>query len=985
MLGLDGLVNVLIGPVQPSTYFDVQDPGDFTPVGPFYQTGTFGAVQGASISTCLSGQMLSPGPSSFNVVVYLDGDPVFSEVIVAPNNFQEIGSPGTQVLLSDLYGVPGGPAGPLLPPSQASTTPQYVVLDGTLVIDEDYDFVANTNLGVSEIVMKANAKIIVEPGVTFRILGNFFTDAKSLVYGCGSVWDKIEVREGANVQFVLAQIEDGENALFVNKNDDATLNPTLVDLRGNIFLNNGNAVVTEDNGSSKNEIDLIVEGNNFIRDENAYNNFSAGMRLNDMQYTQISNIFAGSFFVGSVFRGLHVGIAAMNTDLDVYAVHFEDMKYMGIGVYDLSTLSLKNNSFTQNNKMLVDGGYGVYAHNSDIDIDKYDFEAPRGIRNSGVFSGEMAISACDIQSSLIGIDVFNMAYEFADIYSNPLIYKTGTSAGHAIRLSNNFDVGDNFNVNSNEIILMEGGTNCIEINNCENILLKENSDILNWTNNKNTVVLNGGKFNHIDCNNISGGVAGILLSGSYNSRIGCNFLNSSDRSLQVFGLCESSKIRGNDFMGDNVDLVYGLNPNSSFAVTGRQPEGAFDDMHGNIFNNLNSSGFDAIHYDPLPQNVEDSRYLVSNNLGNGNNYVPINWQASGAWFLPGNIFQETFTCPEIGCYIPGLLPPGPDSTVDEKIKDGSLNAGLYSAAVNWTGAEHLYERLQNSTTVPPEFSEFLQTNEGSSIGQFFKINDDLKTALQFSSTDKTTLQMAYENKTNLQDSIQVIRSEWAVAGIPFYEFPLDDLDEINNELNQINETINTIYKARKKLVMNLLPDLLISNNAVQVSSTHEQNKRDVNNIYFDFLLSESETLNDVQLLAIESVAHQCPLSGGDAVFQARGLLVLTDSIYTFDDEALCMISPGLQMNNYGGTKQLATEIKVYPNPATSVIEIRWPDLLEDGMIVLTDVNGRELLRYSVKQQNSATIDVSKLPSGIYQGKLSSSTQPDYYFKAILSK
>ena len=214
--GLDGSVSIFIQ----SNNFDVQTNGDYTPlgVGSWFQTGSFMAFADAPIAKCLQGEILTSGSTSFDVVVYLNGTLVYSQNI-STTVFEEIDGTSTDVFLSDLYSTNG----PLLPPSQANFTPQKIKIAGTLVIDENYRFPQNST-GQSEIVMEAGAKIVVEPGITFAIGPEFpnitLGIVKSQIYGCGGLWDKIEIKEGAQVSFWGVKVEDGDNAIYINNNDD---------------------------------------------------------------------------------------------------------------------------------------------------------------------------------------------------------------------------------------------------------------------------------------------------------------------------------------------------------------------------------------------------------------------------------------------------------------------------------------------------------------------------------------------------------------------------------------------------------------------------------------------------------------------------------------------------------------------------------------------------------------------------------------------
>jgi len=279
----------------------------------------------------------------------------------------------------------------------------------------------------------------------------------------------------------------------------------------------------------------------------------------------------------------------------------------------------------------------------------------------------------------------------------------------------------------------------------------------------------------------------------------------------------------------------------------------------------------------------------------------------------------------------------------------------------------------------------MQANATTSIGKFYDVKNGLKSIVAFSENDKLSLQSYYHKKNVLQDSLLAIRVEWSNAGNPPSQSYLEELQNLYKELHPINDAIATIYSTRKQTIINELPNLISENNAISTTTNYELSEKNVNQLYFDWLLSESNILTETQVLTLEVIASQCPLAGGDAVYRARGLLALTDSIYTFDDEQLCNASPPFFNIGQGSTSQQSTAIDIFPNPTKSTLHIHWPELIETGAIVLYDLNGQEVMRRRIKEQFSISIDVHTLPPGLYQGALTSEGSQLYFFKAVVAQ
>ena len=72
----------------------------------------------------------------------------------------------------------------------------------------------------------------------------------------------------------------------------------------------------------------------------------------------------------------------------------------------------------------------------------------------------------------------------------------------------------------------------------------------------------------------------------------------------------------------------------------------------------------------------------------------------------------------------------------------------------------------------------------------------------------------------------------------------------------------------------------------------------------------------------------------------------------------------------------AQVLSVFPNPATSVLNIKWANWEAQNTIIISDITGREMLRSNVATNNAQTgtqqIDVTTLPAGIYLVKINGS-------------
>jgi hypothetical protein len=126
--------------------------------------------------------------------------------------------------------------------------------------------------------------------------------------------------------------------------------------------------------------------------------------------------------------------------------------------------------------------------------------------------------------------------------------------------------------------------------------------------------------------------------------------------------------------------------------------------------------------------------------------------------------------------------------------------------------------------------------------------------------------------------------------------------------------------------------------------------------HFDNLVK----LDSSQITTLESIAWQCPWSGGDAVFQARGLLsFVQDNVY--DDSLLC------QSQQY----RLAEEVFenqglfIYPKPASNRITIEFKNSLSGELNIFNSLGQRQYVKLISEEEKVITVQTANWMAGIY--------------------
>ncbi len=136
---------------------------------------------------------------------------------------------------------------------------------------------------------------------------------------------------------------------------------------------------------------------------------------------------------------------------------------------------------------------------------------------------------------------------------------------------------------------------------------------------------------------------------------------------------------------------------------------------------------------------------------------------------------------------------------------------------------------------------------------------------------------------------------------------------------------------------------------------------------------------------LESIAYQCPLTGGTAVFRARGLLSLVDDYDFGDDVVNCQEVGNRSADGSSVNTKDADGLLIYPNPASTEITVVLPNGSngEYSRIQLLDMSGRLVREVRTSGQASIRLNVSELPRGIYLCKVYRLNGPPLIAKFVL--
>src|SRR5436190_458768 len=100
----------------------------------------------------------------------------------------------------------------------------------------------------------------------------------------------------------------------------------------------------------------------------------------------------------------------------------------------------------------------------------------------------------------------------------------------------------------------------------------------------------------------------------------------------------------------------------------------------------------------------------------------------------------------------------------------------------------------------------------------------------------------------------------------------------------------------------------------------KQSNTCINSIYLGTVARNSSEFSETQISQLRSVAEQCPFEGGNAVYLARDLVALIDTVYG-DYELNCVSSSRINHQSPVNDEKDGNHISVFPNPTNGVIYI----------------------------------------------------------------
>jgi hypothetical protein len=397
----------------------------------------------------------------------------------------------------------------------------------------------------------------------------------------------------------------------------------------------------------------------------------------------------------------------------------------------------------------------------------------------------------------------------------------------------------------------------------------------------------------------------INLRSSENIGLSCNETERFWDGLSVNYPSDGGIFRGNTFRNEQSGLHY-----RTFANVGDQIN------NGNRWQNPFNNTLGAARADmPNLPDYSDDRYFTNPNSV----FTPpsIVTSAFGAtWFVPSN--AATFDCQDAGFVCNWVNPDREGDTTNfvERLVDIAKEQNdntEFGDEKLWMSKNYLIkELLKNDSvaTVDSILASFLDSTKNTAAYKLQMLIHKMNVLQLGNSVLNAQLNLAneiynlkleevYDAESN-NDSI-LVQSLSVQLGQAF----------TNRELilNQINAN-----RLAEKIVLEAELNALTTNIAIEL------NMKSMLLIYLNSCYINNLDNLSTSEAALTSMAYQCPMEFGDAVYWARTMLSMLHESLEFNDEAVCQAETNQRRANIEKLKQSTSINKntlVYPNPANN--------------------------------------------------------------------
>ena len=218
-----------------------------------------------------------------------------------------------------------------------------------------------------------------------------------------------------------------------------------------------------------------------------------------------------------------------------------------------------------------------------------------------------------------------------------------------------------------------------------------------------------------------------------------------------------------------------------------------------------------------------------------------------------------------------------------------------------------------------------------------------------------------------------LESRWQLR-----KFVFDEVDD--NTPYAVHPALSAFYAAHtggsfnkfllvdRKIAQGFFIQANIINNSVVPVNIVESNQQTVNTQILQKLITPSYVYSLSDITSIDVIANQCPLEGGNAVYQARILLMaIAANVIEFDDNCDYNVERSMQTMQTNSIEEPEILFKLYPNPNNGTMLLDYKlNATDKAEIKIYDVAGKLISKYELNSSSTQiNIHDDLLNSSIY--------------------
>jgi hypothetical protein len=662
---------------------------------------------------------------------------------------------------------------------------------------------------------------------------------------------------------------------------------------------------------------------------------------------------------------------------------FDDMNSVGASAYPREGIGLfidskggnnyiDLNSATFNNCKTAIQGHrcgtlitGVTINNVDYGI---DWERSQ-THDLDFISNTITARKCGIRSSLNEPVAFN-----SSIFSNTITV-SGVGAGTTPAIGIQANEGGMFSpsvqpgqfgwqIDVNNVTMQNGGRGIHYRNGQYGRVLRNSVTNFSQAFNYDGIWVEGAGVCDISANTINqsltsaglGNSSAIRSSGGNENSYTFNCVDNTNAGLLFFDMGDfSERVVGNSINNHVTGLQLG-DPGIGNVFIGQQHH------TGNIWDlsAIPGGGFGGVHWGG--QFVANASAFYVDELENPALNPPVD---PVTWFEDQN--TAAATTPAIGCSFPPMLPPftpadpSEPSDLDLLIAGGALPTDMFQNETRWKAAYRLSRKLLRYPGMENKFpllASFKSANANLSTSALAYIAEQRSRLYELSASELSTVNnlkaVVVQKRNELRQLDSLIQAGQVVSPSQYATAEQDRLNaQAKLELFQASFESNLQVK---------IANLATLNAAVSPSIKPDINHQAVNAIFLELLAADS--LSSTNLALLLDIAGQCPLEGGDAVYEARSI-VAQHYGQEFDDRTLCLQAGQREQQKLVSDFSSASDITFYPNPSSG--SLYWTNTgAEPVLLRLYNPLGQLLLS---QESADGFVSIAQFLPGIYTAQL----------------